>query len=283
MTRVIQYAHGEILFSFTADAWFNATEAAKYFGKYLTHWLDNAETLEYLRALDEVLTGQPSEISNTRKSVYLKTRRGAGGGTWLHPKLAVSFARWLDAKFGVWCDLRIDHILRSGIQAQGRADLLPLFLRAEAAPWERRFPPEFYHALAKLTRTRYDGHAQGTPCIFGQLTERWVYACILPADVHSELKARRAQSDKMHQWLTDGGADVLDKQLATVTAIADTSCDLRDFEARMLALPNARGQLGFVFPVLIPKNEPRKPRSRAAVKAQAAREAAKHQPKELSC
>lgn len=43
------------------------------------------------------------------------TKRGAptnGGGTWLHPKLAVMFARWLDAKFAVWCDLQIGALLR---------------------------------------------------------------------------------------------------------------------------------------------------------------------------
>ncbi|TYR46618.1 KilA-N domain-containing protein, partial [Escherichia coli] len=31
----------------------NATDIAKRFGKRLDHWLSNAETLEYVRALDE--------------------------------------------------------------------------------------------------------------------------------------------------------------------------------------------------------------------------------------
>jgi len=26
------------------------------------------------------------------------------GGTWLHPKLAVNYARWLDVDFSIWCD-----------------------------------------------------------------------------------------------------------------------------------------------------------------------------------
>ncbi len=99
---------------FDADGWLHATAIAERFGKRLDHWLENAETLEYMRALDEVhnpSTG-PSTISNTRKSGYLKTRRGNNGGTWLHPKLAVAFARWLDAKFAVWCDMQIDALLR---------------------------------------------------------------------------------------------------------------------------------------------------------------------------
>ncbi|WP_327190602.1 KilA-N domain-containing protein [Pseudomonas libanensis] len=35
-----------------------------------------------------------------------------GGGTWLHPKLAVAFARWISPDFSVWCDLHIDALLR---------------------------------------------------------------------------------------------------------------------------------------------------------------------------
>jgi hypothetical protein len=43
------------------------------------------------------------------------TKRGSpdtGGGTWLHPKLAVAFARWLNVRFGIWCDQQIDGLLR---------------------------------------------------------------------------------------------------------------------------------------------------------------------------
>ena len=42
----------------------------------------------------------------------MKTRRGQHGGTWLHPRLAVFFARWCDTRFAVWCDMFIDRILR---------------------------------------------------------------------------------------------------------------------------------------------------------------------------
>jgi len=144
-------------------------------------------------------------------------------------------------------------VVRPGAKAleagNGQPNLLPLlFLRADAAPWERRFPPEYYHALAKLTGTRYEGHALGTPCLFGQLTDRWVYAPILPADVHEELRIRRDKSRKMHQWLTEGGQEMLDRQITIAQTTAQTSCDLRDFQSRMTQLPGARGQLGFIWP-----------------------------------
>lgn len=127
MTLSIQAYEGRTV-TFRDDGWFNATEAAKHFGKRLDHWLDNADTLEYIQALDSAMTGEPSQISNTRKSGYLKSVRGQhGGGTWLHPKLAVTFARWLDAKFGVWCDFQIDAIIRSGRTQRDDAEYLPTY------------------------------------------------------------------------------------------------------------------------------------------------------------
>lgn len=86
------------------DGWFNATAAASQFSRRVDHWLANQETKAYIASL--------CEITNTPLSGYLKTKRGAGGGTWLHPKLAVRFAQWLDPRFAVWCDIQIDNLLR---------------------------------------------------------------------------------------------------------------------------------------------------------------------------
>ena len=90
--------------AYQEDGWFNATQAAAKFGKRVDHWLGTKETQEYIAAL--------CEDSNTRKDGYLKTKRGNNGGTWLHPKLAVMFARWLDVRFSIWCDMQIDDIIR---------------------------------------------------------------------------------------------------------------------------------------------------------------------------
>lgn len=47
-------------------------------------------------------------------------------GTWLHPKLAIHFARWLDPKFAVWCDEQIEALLNGkvseGLPAKTTAD-----------------------------------------------------------------------------------------------------------------------------------------------------------------
>jgi hypothetical protein len=91
--------------SFTDDGWFNATSAAAKYGKTPNDWLRLPTTQEYLAALDRKYGKIP----------HYKTKRGATGGTWLSPKLAVTFARWLDIDFAVWCDEQIDGILRGKI------------------------------------------------------------------------------------------------------------------------------------------------------------------------
>ncbi|WP_150047416.1 KilA-N domain-containing protein [Methylomonas rhizoryzae] len=90
------------------NGWFNATSAAAQYGKRPIDWLRLPETTRYLEAL--------CRISEVRKSHFIKTCKGNSSrftqGTWLHPKLAVRFAQWLDIDFAVWCDEQIDALLR---------------------------------------------------------------------------------------------------------------------------------------------------------------------------
>lgn len=104
MNSVIPFHYQGQAVRFNTDGWINATDVAGRYEKRVDHWLANAETKQYIQALAEAL--------NTRDSGDLiLTKRGRGGGTWLHPKLAVAFARWLDVKFAVWADLHIDALL----------------------------------------------------------------------------------------------------------------------------------------------------------------------------
>lgn len=89
--------------SFTEDGWFNATLAAEKFGKRPIDWIRLQETQAYLIALSEGLgISEPKSLIRAKRN----------SGTWLHPKLAVRFAQWLDVKFAVWCDMQIDSLIR---------------------------------------------------------------------------------------------------------------------------------------------------------------------------
>lgn len=91
------------------DGWFNATEAAARFDRKPSHWLELSTTKSYMAALYRAL-GFNAGKSDT---ALVKTIRGGTiPGTWMHPKLAVAFARWLNDDFAVWCDCQIDNVLR---------------------------------------------------------------------------------------------------------------------------------------------------------------------------
>jgi hypothetical protein len=104
MSKIVKADFDGSLMSFTAEAWFNATEAADKYGKRPVDWLNQDGTREYITTLADMLKCEPGSL--------LKTKRGNNGGTWMHPKLAVVFARWLDTRLAIWCDMQIDGLIR---------------------------------------------------------------------------------------------------------------------------------------------------------------------------
>lgn len=98
------------------DGWFNATQAAAKWGKLPIEWLRLPSTISYMEAIKRKYGNIP----------YSETRRGAGGGTWFHPKLAVRFAQWLDIDFALWCDEKIDEIIRKAAEGDA-AEYLPTY------------------------------------------------------------------------------------------------------------------------------------------------------------
>ncbi len=110
MNIIQRYAHNAITadqpldVTFNEQGWFSATEAAKSFGKKPAEWLRLPEAEKYIQALcDRFKVG---------KSHFVKTKRGGvSPSTWLHPKLAVRFAQWLDIDFAIWCDEQIEGLI----------------------------------------------------------------------------------------------------------------------------------------------------------------------------
>lgn len=103
MVKLIKADFDGHAMQFNDAGWFNATAAAEKFGKLPANWLSLPSTDSYIDSMSRAL--------NVGKSDIIKTSRGRNGGTWLHPKLAVAFARWLSDDFAVWCDLQIDKII----------------------------------------------------------------------------------------------------------------------------------------------------------------------------
>lgn len=104
MAKNIQAEFNGKQINFNAYAWFNATEVAKAHGKDVHEWVRLPSTTGYINAL-EVRYGKIPYVKTS------KARSDRGGGTWLHPKLAIVFARWISDDFAIWCDEQIEKII----------------------------------------------------------------------------------------------------------------------------------------------------------------------------
>lgn len=93
--------------AFNEDGWFNATAAAMHYEKRPVDWLALDSTQEYIATLCDLLRSEKSSLLKVKRG-----GRGASDATWFHPKLAVPFARWLDVRFAIWCDIQIDGLLK---------------------------------------------------------------------------------------------------------------------------------------------------------------------------
>ncbi|MGE6780678.1 KilA-N domain-containing protein [Vreelandella titanicae] len=161
-SNVIPLQYEGQAYSFNAAGWINATEAAKRFGKEPAQWLRLPETKAYLLGLER----RYGEITYVETS---RARMDRGGGTWLHPRLAVPFARWLSIDFEIWCDEQIDRLIHGGaenwqllrdsaaIGYRGMCDALQLTREAQGKPAAR------HHFIneARLINIAVFGQAKG--------------------------------------------------------------------------------------------------------------------------
>lgn len=129
---------------FSDDGWFDATAAADKFNKEPAQWLRLPETVRYIEALK-------SRYGNITYVKTSRARKDRGGGTWLHPKLAVRFARWLSVDFEIWCDEQIDAIIQGSVHHIDDERIKAIFLLDKSQPWEKRFSDPFYSAMFKMS------------------------------------------------------------------------------------------------------------------------------------
>jgi hypothetical protein len=80
----------------TIDGYVNATAVCRANGKQWSKYRESERCQTYLDAL--------AETSEIRMFDLIESRQGQGGGTWVHPQVAVDLARWISAPFAVWMD-----------------------------------------------------------------------------------------------------------------------------------------------------------------------------------
>lgn len=109
MVKLIKAEFDGSIIQFNDLGWFNATLVSKKFNKDLSNFFRLPSTIEYSDALK-------SKYVNITDLTH--TKRGNNGGTWVHPKLGVLFARWCDVNFSIWCDEQIEEIIHGKPESQ---------------------------------------------------------------------------------------------------------------------------------------------------------------------
>ncbi|HHR5847336.1 TPA: KilA-N domain-containing protein [Providencia alcalifaciens] len=271
MTNIIPLEYDGHPIRFNDDGWINATDVAAKFDKEPTAWLRQIDVLEYLSALSRKLfsnSGFVTELSEikrldstssasrtkvlrfVKRTGLVKTKAGSQGGTWLHPKLAVRFARWLSVDFEIWCDEQIDALIRGNMPVYNDERINAIFLLEKPTSWEKRFQQPFYQALSRMSGLPYSGHVGGCPSLFGMITAKWVYQAVLPDSAYEEAKQMAKDSkDKIHQYLKPEALQLVQDQLVAVTTLSNGCIDYKDFEARCVQAFGKPGMQGLlVFP-----------------------------------
>ena len=122
MSQLVTLNYNEIPVIFQSDdAYINATLIAKQFNKRPETYLKTARTTEYMNELSVALK------SVTEQNQLVRVIQGGLAneqGTWIHPKLAIDFARWLNPKYAVWCDMQIEKLLNKQIKPMTQIEVL---------------------------------------------------------------------------------------------------------------------------------------------------------------
>ena len=128
MNQVQSFNFGNVSVSFREDGYLNATQIAAHFGKLPKDYLKTEQTQQYISALAESLSERTKILTDENQLVIVKkgNSKNFTQGTWLHPKLAIHFARWLNPKFAVWCDEQIEALLNGKV-----SDNLPVKTTAD--------------------------------------------------------------------------------------------------------------------------------------------------------
>lgn len=87
------------------DIYMRANDVAD--SKTISNWKSSPNTKRYIEALETTLN--LGSLEN-----LIKSEEGVKGGTWIHEKLILDFARYISVEFAIWCDIQLATLLREG-------------------------------------------------------------------------------------------------------------------------------------------------------------------------
>lgn len=99
------------------DGYINATELCKAAGKRLNDYTRLDSTQEFLSEMSSTAGIPAVELVQAREG-----RPDLGGGTWVHPDVAINLAQWLSPKFAVQVSKWVRELMTKGSVSIGSGD-----------------------------------------------------------------------------------------------------------------------------------------------------------------
>ncbi len=91
------------------ETYASATALCQAYGQRVSEWLQLPKTERYIQALGASL--EAPLVLTVKK---LGEIDGDDELIWIHEALLLNLIRWLDADFGIWCDVQIYTLLQQG-------------------------------------------------------------------------------------------------------------------------------------------------------------------------
>lgn len=133
----------------------NANQMASGFGGRvkLDNWKRSENTKRYIEALEKSLR----ENYDTKLILVNQGGKAKEQGTWIHEKLVLNFARYLNVEFELWCDEQIATLLREGSVSINKKQNLLLSIIQSSTEVERavalnKYELEYVKPLEQKTK-----------------------------------------------------------------------------------------------------------------------------------
>ena len=217
----------------SADGYVNATQLLKAHkaktgeNQKISKWLETDRAKAYIQAVSKRCKKSPFNL--------IDTKPGKGGGSWIHPDLAVPFATWLSVEFELQVSDWVQEWMATGInpiQKQlSKNEIIASLLPSEPLDWECRYHPTFWEHLYRL-----NGFKQGNPACANWIN-RFVYG-YFPQEIRNRLDEINPLIDGRRKNLQHTHFDgallkSLEQHLATVNTLMSVSSSAKEFERLM--------------------------------------------------
>lgn len=215
------------------DGHINATQICHATGKLFGDWHRLEDTKQYLQAVSKRM-GIP--IGSLVQSVTNGPRNQRG--TWVHPRIALRIAQWCSPEVAAQVDEWLEAWLKGeiGLDLNTRGIIRMLF-HPTASPWEKTFPNDFYHELARLYHLNYNP-GRGAPggMYAASLTDKLIYSRF-PGDIRQIMRDKNPvinenwkRSKKNFQFFKEDLQSKLDHTIDLCTRIMRQFAKKEGFE-----------------------------------------------------